>query len=55
MNKKVYHIAAELTLFGGLFFYASKRNNELRQELYHLEQDIEEISEVSHIYINISL
>jgi hypothetical protein len=46
MNKRLYHIAAELSLFGGLFYYASKKNNELRQELYHLEQDIEEISEV---------
>ena len=46
MNKKLYHIAAELSLFGGLFYYASKKNNDLRQELYHLEQDIEEISEV---------
>lgn len=44
-NKKIYHIAAEATLLFGLFYYASKKNNEIRQELYELEQDIEEVSE----------
>lgn len=41
----MYHIAAEITMFGGLFYYVSKRNNDLRQQLYELEQDIEEIAE----------
>ncbi len=39
----MYHVAAEITLFGGLFYYVSKKNNELRQQLYELEQEIEEI------------
>ena len=41
----MYHIAAEITLFGGLFYYVSKKNNDLRQKLYEIEQDIEDIAE----------
>ncbi len=41
----MYHIAAELTLFGGLFYYVNTKHKNLISKLYDLEEEIEEINE----------
>ena len=45
MDKKMYHIAAEVALFGGLCIYVNQKNKSIQQEVIDLQQEIDEISE----------
>jgi TolA-binding protein len=45
MDKKIYHIAAELAMFGGLFFYVNRKNKSISYQLEELQQEIDEMNE----------
>ena len=43
--KKMYHVAAEVAIFGALYYYVSKKNKDLQDRVDYIQQDISEIIE----------
>lgn len=43
--KKIYHVAAEVAIFGAMYFYVNKKNKDLLDKIQYIQDDIEELTE----------